>query len=129
MKGYFFLLSVLYLAFLALAVWGLTTFLHMYITLKLLADIVLPGLCVWACYGLAFKKVYMGPIAWRMVYNLTFILGVFAVLLRGWPDKLGVPSPVGAPHVLDLALTFLPYILFAIPAVLYDHELKQKQKA
>lgn len=125
MKGYFVLLCVLYLATLFMSVWSLTNPLHVLVALKNALDIALFSICLAGCFGLAFKRVYLEPTRWRLTYQATLTLGVFSVMLMGFGDRFGVPMPVGQPSLLELGLMFLPYLLFALPVILYEQALKK----
>lgn len=124
MKGYFILLCILYLASVVISIWSLTNPLHILVALKNALDIAMFTLCIMGAYGLAFKRKLWDPVRWRMIFQGTLILGVFSVVLIGYGERFGVPSPAGAPSLLQLGLVFLPYLLFAIPVVLYERALK-----
>ena len=93
---------------------------------KVAGDVLILGACVLACYGLAFKKKYLDVAKWRMMYPLTILLGLFTGALLAMPEKFGIlyREPSG---LLDIAMRFLPYILFAVPVILYQHELTRKK--
>ncbi len=128
MKGYFFLLALLYAVTVFMSLWSLTNPLHLLVALKNALDIALFSLCLTGCYGLAFKRRYLEPARWRITFQATLILGVFSVVLLGFGDRFGVPTPAGNPGLLELGLIFLPYLLFAIPAILYEHALRNDFK-
>lgn len=125
MIGYFVLLCILYLVTVGTSLWALTQPLHSLFVVKDLGTIVLFSLCLRGCYGLVFKKTYWIPEKWRIVFQGTLVLGVFTVILYGYGENLGVPSPAGAPTLIDLGLMYLPYLLFAIPVILYENTLKK----
>jgi len=125
MKVYFVLLCVLYLATLVMSVWSLTNPLHLLVALKNALDIALFFLCLVGCFGLAFRREYLEPTRWRLTYQATLTLGVFSVVLMGFGGRFGVPMPVGDPSLVELGLLYLPYLLFAIPVVLYEQALRK----
>lgn len=121
MKPYFFLLVIMYAATLVKAGLALAFFPSAEGALKLLADMVLLALCVYGCFALAYGRKIFTPQAWRLVHQATIALGLFTVFLinRAAPDG----------GVLRLVLTFITYLVFAIPAILYERELKGTGKA
>lgn len=125
MKVYFILLCVLYLATVAMSIWSLTNPLHLLVALKNALDIGLFSMCLVAAFGLAFKRIFLEPTRWRMTYQATLTLGAFSVMLMGFGGRFGVPMPVGEPGLLELGLIYLPYLLFAIPVVLYEKALRK----
>lgn len=108
--------------------WVMLSLPHYLVFLNHAADIVLFALCLTACLDLAFKKrlVNLSPDKWRLTYQATLVLGACSVLLTKYGDRLGVPSPAGSPDILTLGLIFLPYVLFAIPVIVYVYELKKE---
>ncbi len=128
MKGYFYLLSVLYLVTVLVSLWSLTNPLHVLTALKNALDIALFSACLAACHGLVYKRRYWEAPRWRLIYQATLTLGVFGVMLMGYGERFGVPSPVGSPGLIQLGLWFLPYLLFVIPVILYEHALKNDFK-
>lgn len=124
MKGYFFLLCVLCLSKVLVSLWGLVTASHLLVGVVFLGDVVLLPLCTLGCYALAFKKVVWSAGTWGAIRLLTLALGVFAVVVFGYGEQFGVPS-IGQRGMLTIALVFLPYLLFAIPVILYENALKK----
>jgi len=128
MKLYFIILSVLYLSRIIVSVWVMLNPPHYLIFLNHAADMVLFTLCLAGCLDLAFKKrlVNFSTDKWRLTYQATLVLGACTVLLMCYGDKVGVPSPVGNPGFLTIGLIYLPYVLFAIPVIVHEHELKKE---
>ncbi|MFW5721939.1 MAG: hypothetical protein ACOCWT_01445 [Desulfohalobiaceae bacterium] len=124
MKGYFFLLCILCAGMLFKSVWGLFIQIHPLVTLSQLGDIILIPLCTVACYGLAFKKVIWDLPKWTLVRILTLALGVYSVIVYGFGERYGIPT-IGDPGLMTVALIFLPYLLSAIPVILYESALKK----
>ncbi|MDY7001164.1 MAG: hypothetical protein SVS15_05205 [Thermodesulfobacteriota bacterium] len=128
MKLYFIILSVLFLTRVLLSVWFLLSLPHYLVFLNHVGDIVLFTLCWAGALDLAFKKrlLNFSPDKWRLTYQATLVLGAGSVLLTKYGADLGVPSPAGSPGILTLGLIFLPYVLFAIPVIVHEHELKKE---
>ena len=125
MKGYFFLLALLYIATMVMNIWSLTHSIPMLMALKNALDIVLFSLCLFGAYGLGFKREYWVPARWRMTYQATLALGVFSVILMGFGERFGMPTPYTEPGIIQLVLMYLPYLLFALPVILYDNTLRK----
>ncbi len=125
MKGYFFLLAILYLVTLLMNIWSLTHHIPTLLAVKNALDIALFALCLLGAFGLAFRRSYWEPLRWRMVYQATLVLGVFSVMIMGFGERFGMPSPMGKPSLLQLGMLFLPYLLFALPVILYEHALRK----
>ena len=123
MKPYFFLLAVLLLTNTFLRAWQVTVGIPAPLAVSYLADVVCFGLCLWCSWGLSFDKKPLTRPQARLIYYATMIAGIASVLLRVWGPHLGVPA-VGGAGLIDVALWALSYILFAVPAVLYDQWLK-----
>lgn len=123
MKPYFILLAVLLLSNTFLRVWQLTIGIPAQLAVSYLADVACFALCLWAAFGLAFDRKPLTRPQARLIYYATMLAGIASVLLRVWGPHLGVPA-VGGTGLIDVALWALSYILFAIPAVLYDQWLK-----
>jgi len=121
MKPYFFLLAIMYVATVLNLGFALAFSPSLDGALKAVADLALFGLCLRASHALAFGKTLYTPQTWRLVYRATLGLGLLTVFLlnRAAPES----------GVLRLALSFVNYLVFAIPAVLYERELKMKDEA
>lgn len=123
MKLYAILLAVLYLSRLAVSGFSL---LHTDESLRAavnLAEIVLFAVCLAAAVGLGWRKRWRTPGFWAGTASATLMLGAASVLVYGFGDLFGLPT-TGRPNLLQLGLMYLPYVLFAVPAVLYDRELR-----
>lgn len=97
-----------------------------------LADVALFTLCLVASYEHGFSRQVlrrMDPRRWRMVGQATLALGVFQAFLFTRGEVLGAPVYLPDPGVLDLARLFLPYVLFAIPAIVHSSERAKSQPA
>lgn len=125
MKGYFVLLAVLYLVTLLMNVWSLTHRIPTLLAVKNALDIALFALCLLGAYGLAFRRSYWEPLRWRMIYQATLVLGVFSVMIMGFGERFDMPTPYTDPSLLLLGMLFLPYLLFALPVILYEHALRK----
>lgn len=123
MKVYAILLCVLYLSRLVVSGFSL---LHTPYPLRAavnLAEILVFGACLAAAVGLGWKKRWRTPGFWGAVATASLILGGAAALVFGFGDLFGLPQP-GRPNLLQIGLLYLPYVLFAVPAVLYERELR-----
>jgi hypothetical protein len=126
-KGYFYLLAVLFAA--SVLTRGISLFLveDLLTQLRYMADIVLFGLCLKGCFGMAFGRTYHSPPVWRLIAHLTLALGGFTLVLGILGPDLG-RSPHSPTDPISLGFSVLPYVLFAIPAILYGHSLKHPPK-
>lgn len=131
MKPYAVLLGILWAVSLFWAFMLATSAPHPYLVMKSLGDIVLLSLCLAGCIELAFGKcvVKFTRSHWRMVFNGTLILGAMHVMLKNFGEAMGVPSFVGEGGILQILLDFLPYVLFAIPVIILEHERKKAGEA
>jgi hypothetical protein len=127
-KGYFYLLCVLFAASALVRILSLVVIEDALTGLRFVADIILFGLCLRGCFGLAFGRRYLSTQAWRLIGHLTLALGGVNVILRISGPDLGLAPQAGPADPFSLALSFLPYILFAIPAILYGHSLQHSTK-
>lgn len=131
MKVYVVLLAILYVLHISINIWALTTLPHYLFAIQHLADLVLLTLCMAGGIAHSFGKVLvrLERGSWRMVSRLTLVLGAFTVLLYVKGDEVfGVPAPASGGGIMQVALIFLPYVLFAIPVIVYEHELGKKAK-
>lgn len=123
MKPYFFLLAVLFVSNLFLRAWQVVVGIPLPLAVSYVADLVCFGLCLWTAWALAYlRKPLTRPQA-RLIYYATMAAGIVSVLLRLYGDRVGVPA-VGGRNLIDVGLWALSYVLFAVPAVLYDTWLK-----
>jgi hypothetical protein len=127
MKGYFYLLFVLYLATVMRNGLALAYPSHPLVSLRDVAAIVLFGLCVLGCHSMAFARTRFNPPAWRLVYTATLALGVFSLLLHTFGERMGVTWQGGKPHFLSMVMDFLNYLLFAVPVILLENRMKKEQ--
>ncbi|MBN2140747.1 MAG: hypothetical protein PHV85_09890 [Desulfovibrionaceae bacterium] len=127
MKVYFVLLAFLFLSTLlpSGAVLAHAFSVHYLKVAKSVGDVVLFALCLVGCFGLAFDRRIFSAGVWGAVKNATLILGAFTVMLLGYGEIFGVPTPQGRPSLMRMGLIFLPYVLFAAPAVLYERRLRR----
>lgn len=130
MKVYMILLGILYLLRIFVSVWALTHLPHYLFFIQHLGDLVLFSLCmaggIAQAYGKAIVNLDRGT--WKLVSRLTLILGAYTVLLYVKGDEVfGIPSPAAGGGLLQVAMLFLPYVLFSIPVIVYEHELAQKE--
>ncbi len=128
MKTYFVLLAILYFGTLANSFIGLAFVAAPVMIAKIAADVALMGVCLWGCYGMAFGKRYLSAPKWRMIYQATLALGVATVLLYANGEVVGLP-PMQGIGLLHAGMIFLPYVLSAIPIILYEKELKEQTNA
>jgi hypothetical protein len=127
MKVYTVLLAILYALRMFISLWALTTLPHWLFALNHLADIALFTLCVAAAVEFGFgKRLVRLPLdTWRLVGRLTLVLGAFSTLLYTNGQIFGAPAPAAGGGILQVAMIFLPYVLFAIPVIVYEHKLRQ----
>ncbi|NCC26037.1 MAG: hypothetical protein EOM25_12720 [Deltaproteobacteria bacterium] len=119
MKGYVVLLAVLYAAMAFVSGVRLLHPLHFWTVARDLATMVAFSLCLVGAFGLAWGRTWWTPRHWVMAGQATLILGGLAVILFGYGELFGVPTPQGRPGLLHMGMVFLPYLLFAIPVILY----------
>lgn len=95
-----------------------------------LADCVLFTYCLIASYELGFSRQVlksMNAPRWRLVGQATLALGVFQTFLYTLGERIGAPDLIPNPGILDVLRLFLPYLLFAVPAIVHSHELSKRQ--
>lgn len=129
MKFYVILLAILYLlqmylSFTSIFLFGVN---YLYI-LGHIGNIVLYTLCLSAAVEFAYKKrvIKLSRTNIWWVGRLTLLLGAYTTLLYTRGDIFGMPSPPS--NFLHAALIFLPYVLFAIPVIVYEYELRKKEQ-
>lgn len=95
-----------------------------------LGDIILFTLCLIASFELGFSRQVlrsMNAPRWRLAGQATLALGVFQTFLFTLGERIGAPDLIPNPGILDVLRLFLPYLLFAVPAVAHSHELGKGQ--
>ena len=125
MKGYFVLLCILFVIHTTVNVFVTVVDPHGMRVLKTALDFVLYGLCLYGGYGLMTRKIIWTPMTWRMIYHATLVMGGFFFLTQGFGDRMGIEHPDQGAGMLNLIMTFLKYLLFAIPVILYEHALRK----
>lgn len=94
-----------------------------------LGDVVLFTLCLVASFELGFSRPVlrsMNAFRWRMAGQATLVLGAFQVFLYTMGEHIGTPDLIPNPGILDGLRLYLPYVLFAIPAIVHAHELARR---
>jgi len=121
------LLGLLWLARVALDVLLAATLPHPFLLLICVGDVILFTLCLAGCIELGFGKrvVRLSRSQWRIVFNATLVLGGFYVMIKNYGELLNMPSLSGEGGLLQILLDFLPYLLFAVPVILLEHERKK----
>lgn len=130
MKLYVVLLGFLYVLQMVLSGWSLLAGVNYLYALGHLGNFVLFSLCLAGAIAQAYGKtlVKLPRTGWWWVGRLTLVLGAYTTVLYTRGDVFGLPSPPSG--FMHAALIFLPYVLFAVPVIVYEHELgKQDKKA
>jgi hypothetical protein len=112
MRTYFLLLSILFLSSAFLRMWNMVHGLSGPLLISHLSDLILFGLCLRVCFGMAWNRRYFEPPQVRLIYWGTMLLGL----------------PFAPASLPDLLLWFLVYALFAAPAVLLDYSLRREER-
>ena len=132
MKIYFALLSLLFASSAATRIAQLMRpggpFADPYHIIKYAADIVLFAAALYGAYLHGWGKREGSIVLWGWIKNLLLALGAFSVIAAGFPEALGVPGTPQRPGLLRLFLLFLPYILFAVPVVLLEKEMRDERQ-
>jgi hypothetical protein len=123
-KGYFYLLAVLFGATALVRALSLAVAFDAVRLMRDMAELGLFGLCLAACHGLSFGRRYSTSQAWRLIGHLTLVVGGLTVFFRYRGAGDGMPPT----DLYSLGLAFLPYVLFAIPTILYAHSLQHPPK-
>ena len=129
MKGYVILLGVLYLATItrsAMALMGPPIGLVPY---KAVIDIVLFGLCLWGGYCFVSGKTCLDADKWKLVSRITLGAGGMLTIGLVWGTSLGLDTPYPSPSILTALMLLLPYVLFAIPVIVFANELEKERNA
>jgi len=128
MKTYFVLLCVLYLSVAANAVMGMLIGAPAAMTGKAAVDLAALGFCLYGAYGLAFGRRFFAAFVWRIAYQAVLLLGALSVLMviNGWDSGAEPAKGLG---LLHMVMMFLPYLLFAVPPILYANKLKEPAAA
>lgn len=127
MRPYCVLLGILWLVTTFTDIWSLAYVRHLAFAVKGVGTPVLFTLCLAGCVELAWGRrlVRFDALRWRMTYQATLLMGGFYVMLKNYGELLGVPTFSGEASLLQVGLDFLPYMLFAIPVILLEHEMKK----
>ncbi len=128
MKFYFILLAVLWLARMTVSVSSLLFGQHPLYMLNHALDLVALTLCLTGTLQLSFGKVLLPkftPDHWRLLSRGTLLLGALSTLLYTHGDLVGVPATAG-PGLMGVAMVFIPYLLFSIPIIVLEHDLRKK---
>ncbi len=127
MKGYVILLGVLYLATIARSVMALMGPPIGLVPYKAVIDIALFGLCLWGGYCFISGKTCLDADKWKLVSRVTLAVGGMLTIGLVWGTSLGLATPYPSPSLLQAAMLLLPYVLFAIPMILYANELGKER--
>ncbi len=124
MKSFFYLLIVLYLPTLANAGIGILAVPTAQALVKNIGDIVLFGLCLRTAFDLAYGRAWLDAAGCRLLYRATGALGIYAVILAATDTPYGPPGLFG-PGLVHAAMVFIPYVLFIVPVVLQERQLRE----
>ena len=128
MKFYAILLAVLWVLRVSLSLTSLLMGQHPLYMLNHAADLVVLTLAMAGAMQAGFGKVWLPrftPNHWRMVSRGTLLLGALSTLLYTHGEAIGVPATAG-PGLMQVGIVFLPYLLFSIPVIVLEHELRKK---
>ncbi len=128
MKTYFVLLCVLYVSVAANAVMSFLLGAPAALTGKAVLDLAAMGFCLYGTYGLAFGKRYFAAFVWRIAYQAVLLLGALTVIMYINGEATGA-APAQGLGLLHMTMMFLPFLLFAVPPILYANKLKESAKA
>jgi hypothetical protein len=124
MKFYVILLCVLYLATILKRTLLLLVTPPPFLALTAVLDLVVLGLDLWGALCFAFNKPFFAVQRLRLMYQGTLVLGVASVTAQvaasGGVEQMGF-GPLG------VALSFLPYVLFAAPIILFDRSRRENE--
>lgn len=127
MKFYAVMLAVLWAMRMFISMWAMLQGQHPMLMLNHALDLVVLTLAMAGAVQLGFGKVFLPRFTtghWRMVSRGTLLLGALSALLYTHGEAVGVPPSAGA-GLMQVALIFLPYLLFAIPVTVLEHELRK----
>jgi len=124
MKLYTILLGLLWLSVTLRDLWSVAFATHPLFVLRAIGTAVLFTLCLAGCLELAWRRrlVRFSSVQWRMTYQATMAMGVFTVLLRHFGYLLGIADGQSAATLTAIGMDVLPFVLFAIPVILLEHE-------
>lgn len=125
MKPYFILLAVLYVGRLLVDGLVLMTASHIVPLVRAITEVVCFGVCLWGCYGLAFQKQYLDQTKWKIIYQFTLLLGVATVVLAVYGKEFGIPGSPGGVSLFQGGMILLPFLLFAVPVIIYSKEMEE----
>jgi hypothetical protein len=125
MKAYFILLAILFAGRLFANGVVFLTVTHPVPLLRAVVELVCFGLCLWGCYGMAFRKRYLDQARWKIIYNLTLIVGVVTVVLAVYGSEFGIPGSTGDISLFHGGMILLPFLLFAVPVIIYSKDLEE----
>ncbi len=127
MKFYAILLAVLWLTRMTVSLWALLTGQHPLLMLNHALDLIVLTLALAGAMQAGFGKILLPRFTaqhWRLVSRGTLLLGALSTMLYTHGEAVGVPSSAG-PGLMNVALVFLPYLLFAIPVIVLEFELRK----
>ncbi|MFW5836358.1 MAG: hypothetical protein ACOCVM_00015 [Desulfovibrionaceae bacterium] len=123
MKAYVVILCVLYLTTLVNRALLLITSPPPVLAATAVVDVVVLGLALWASLCLAFNKRFFAEDNLRLLYQATLLVGVVGVAAR--VSAAGGMTQVSF-GVMGVFLSFLTYVLFAVPVIIFDRETRRK---
>ncbi|WP_461209716.1 hypothetical protein [Desulfocurvus sp. DL9XJH121] len=128
MKGYSLLLAVLWAVTVFRDIWSLAYAQHVFFAVRAVGATVLFTLCLAGALelGWGLRLARLRPSQWRLAYLGCLGLGALHVLAGVHGELLGLPAPEAGPSLLRMGLNFLPYLLFAIPVIILEHERNPK---
>ena len=128
MKGYFYMLAVLFVAHVAMSVFLVIFVPHPMYLLKTVVDVVLFALALLGCYGLTHHKAIWTSFTWRVIFQAILVIGAFFVLANVAGGKMGIDFPTPPVTRMPILYPFmlgLVYVLFAWPVILYEYALRK----
>jgi hypothetical protein len=133
-KVYFFLLCLLYVARILLVslpsiYMGLRS--PDLFTLNHVLDVVAFSLCLAAALELGFGRRLVKRFTdghWKLTGQATIALGILQTFLYGWGERIGMPDLIPQPGILTILRLMLPYVLFAVPAILLGSKALENKK-
>ena len=131
MKFYAILLALLWLLRMAVSLSALLFGQHPAFMLNHALDLVLLTMAMAGAIQVGFGKIWLPrltPNHWRMVSRATLLLGALSTLLYTQGERLDIPTPAG-PGLMNVVMIFMPYLLFAIPVIVLEHNLRKADQA